>query len=124
ETLYNFQKAIKGQSVKFESVFHSAKGTELNLEISLVPIKQDNTIIGVYGIAKDFTGIRRSEKIIVEKKNFLHANATMLGALLENQLDKTALLEAFAVIGNAVAADRMFYYSTAADQEENHFVIE
>ena len=123
EILSFFHHALKGKSVKFESPFYTFSGKQKILEISLMPIERDNHIIGAYGIAKDITGVRLSEKVLVEKKNFLSANATLIGSLLENDLEENALRETFAGIGKAVDADRLYYYRLQRGGGRNQFTV-
>lgn len=119
-----FYQVLSGESVKFESPFYTAKGRQKVLEISIVPVKQEDKVIGVYGIAKDLTGVRLSEKVLVEKKNFLKANATLIGNLLENELEGNTIRDSFEVIGKAVAADRMYYYNLQRDEESDKLFID
>src|SRR5690606_21260789 len=67
---------------------------------------------------------RLSEKILVEKRNFLKANATLIGNLLENELEGNAINETFEVIGKAVAADRMYYYNLSRKEESDKLFID
>ncbi len=116
----NFQKALSGEATNFEADFISAKGNHMILDIALMPIKIDGNIAGTYGIAKNITGLRQTENIVVEKKKFLEVNAAFISSLLEKELDHEVLREAFEVIGKAVKADRMCYFeanSCKAPQE-------
>lgn len=58
----HFTKALRGEPQIFEADFISAKGTDLVLEISLVPIRVDGKISGVHGIARNFTLLREKER--------------------------------------------------------------
>ena len=119
----NFQKTIKGKATKFEAEFFSAKGNKMILDIALMPIKVDEKIVGSYGIAKDVTGLRQTENIVVEKKKFLEVNAAFISSLLEKELEYPILQEAFEVIGKAVKADRMCYFEATTDEETNEILI-
>ena len=61
EIVKRFNDAINGENQKFEANFISGKGRKMVLEISLVPLKNDAIITGLYGIAKDITRIKESE---------------------------------------------------------------
>ena len=116
--LQHFRKAIGGETTKFEARFVSAKGRYMILRVSLAPMKSKGKIIGAYGITKDLTELRKSEKIIVEKRKFLEANANIIGSLLENDLEKDTLKQALAMVGKAVHADRIFFFGRKEDPEE------
>lgn len=106
----NFQKASKGETIKFEANFISTEGRELILEISLVPIYVIGNIIGVYGIARDISRIKHSEKLVIEKNNFLQASATFISTLLNSDLRQNEMQEALTMIGEAVDVDRIYYF--------------
>lgn len=111
--LQHFEKAITGEATKFEARFISAMGRHMILHINLVPMKVGEQIGGVYGIARDITSIRESQQVIVEKRSFLKANSAFISSLLENEnLENEALQEVFAIVGKAVAVDRMYYFSS------------
>lgn len=59
----HFQLALMGEKQVFRADFISATGRKVILDISLMPLKIQNQIKGVYGIAKDVT-----EKLIVKEK--------------------------------------------------------
>ncbi len=56
-----FNAAIGGKNQKFEAHFISGKGRKMVLEISLVPLKHNGIITGLYGIAKDISKLKESE---------------------------------------------------------------
>lgn len=64
----NFSAAIGGKNQKFEANFVSGKGREKVLEISLVPLKNDAIICGIYGIAKDITKLKSSENALLQSE--------------------------------------------------------
>lgn len=64
EMVWNFfSKALQGEKQVFRADFVSVTGRKVILDISLMPLKIQNNIKGVYGIAKDVT-----EKLIVKEK--------------------------------------------------------
>lgn len=83
--LHHFSLALNGGKQVFEADFISFKGTQLVLEISLVPIVIDGEITGVYGIAKDFTQLREKEKELFRSqkrfKALVHEGSDLLGIL-------------------------------------------
>lgn len=107
----HFQMVYRGETNNLEAEFISVAGKELILGISLMPMMNQEKIVGVYGIAKDLTDTRRTQKMILEKRKFLKANASFISFLLENELEDTALTEAFGIIGDTVGVDRMYYFT-------------
>ena len=85
-TLKHFSRALNGQKEIFEADFISAKGRELVLEISLVPIRLAGEITGVYGIAKDFTPLR-------EKEKELYRSQKKFQALIQEGSDLVGILD-------------------------------
>lgn len=118
-----FHQSLQGKSNKFEADFISAKGKKLVLQISLMPIENDQEIIGAFGIARNYTRIRNTEKIVIEKSKFLEVNASFISSLLEKELNETTLQKAFAVIGEAVAVERMYYFRTHKAKDSNQTLI-
>lgn len=66
--LKNFHAAIEGNNQRFEANFISGKGRNKVLEISLVPLKSDGIITGLYGIAKDITRLKESEDALLQSE--------------------------------------------------------
>ncbi|MFD0977853.1 PAS domain-containing protein [Salinimicrobium gaetbulicola] len=118
-----FVQASKGHTLSFEADFISAKGNLLILKILLMPMVIDGKIAEVHGIAKDISGIRESEKVIIEKSRFLEVNAAFISSLMENELNEDALHKTFEIIGRTVEADRMYYFGADRDPETNEILI-
>ena len=121
--LENFQKAISGQSVRFEAKFISAKGNHLILDLSLAPMKADGAITGAFGIARNVTALRQSEEIIVNRKKYLQINAAFINSLLQEDLKGNQLQESLGSIGQAVDVDRIYYFRTHQDQASGEKLI-
>lgn len=119
----HFEKVLTGKPQVFEAEFISAKGNRRILHISLFPSIRLGEIIGAYGIAKDSTLIRKSQKVILEKGTFLKANATFISALLEHELEEEALEQTFEVVGKAIDVDRMFYFGEYIHPETGESLI-
>ena len=68
EILKKFNAAIGGANQKFEANFISGKGKSVVLEISLVPLRNDGSITGLYGIAKDLTRLKESEVALIRSE--------------------------------------------------------
>ena len=121
--LTKFQQATLGKITSFEADFISAKGTSLVLKVLLMPMVIDDKVIEVHGIAKDISGLRESEKIVVEKSRFLEVNAAFISALLENELEDRALYDTFETIAKTVEADRMYYFGADKHPETGEILI-
>lgn len=119
----HFWKALEGEPTQFEANFLSGSGKKLVLSISLVPMDTGGKIKGVYGIAKDVTSVRTSEKTILEKKKFLEVNASFIKTLLDNELEDKTLEEAFAIIAKTIDVDRMYYFGTDKNQNSGETYI-
>lgn len=113
--LSQFHEATTGKTVTFEADFINAKGKSVILKILLMPMFIDNAVTEVHGIAKDISGLKENEKVIVEKSRFLEVNAAFISSLLENELKAEALYDTFEAIAKTVDADRMYYFG--ADQD-------
>ena len=84
-TIECFQNALAGERQHFDAHFVSAKGRKLILVVTLVPMKMDGIINGVYGIAKDITELRTTEQE-------LQRNQRKYEALVEEGSDLTVIL--------------------------------
>ncbi len=56
-----FQIALSGKPVEFESVFTRHDGQAINVIARLVPALVDRRVVGVFGTARDITALRRAE---------------------------------------------------------------
>lgn len=118
-----FEKALAGEACKFEADFIGAKGAELFIQISVIPMKWNDKIIGTYGIARNYTPIRNSERTVVEKSKFLEVNTSFISSLLEEELKKENLQKAFAVIGQTIVVDRMYFFKKEFPADKENSVI-
>lgn len=121
--LEKFEQATQGKTISLEADFASAKGKALILKILLMPMFIEGEVTEVHGIIKDISGLRESEKIVVEKSRFLEVNAAFISSLLENDLDDKALYETFEGIATTVKADRMYYFGADKDPESGEILI-
>ncbi|MFD2518036.1 PAS domain S-box protein [Salinimicrobium flavum] len=119
----HFLKATRGSITSFEADFISSQGAARVLRVLLMPMHLEGKVTEVHGIAKDVSGLRESEKVIVEKSRFLEVNAAFISSLLENDLDDKALHETFAIIAKTVEADRMYYFGADKDPETGEILI-
>lgn len=121
-TAGQFLKTVNGESCKFEAAFISAKGRDMVLQISLMPIILDAKVVGAYGIAKDMTDLRETQRIMVKKGRFLKTQASFISSLMEKELDVHSMKESFALVGEALEVDRMFYFKAFSDSNEKMFL--
>ncbi len=124
--LENFDNAVKGNPIDFEANFVSAKGKEMILHISYMPVQVNEAghVTAIYAIAKDVTLLHNSQKITVEKVKFLEVNALFISSLLQNErLEDEVLNESFEVVGKAMRVDRMYYFGTSYSENAGEDVI-
>ncbi|WP_029036796.1 PAS domain S-box protein [Salinimicrobium xinjiangense] len=89
----SFLKALGGEDQNFEADFISSKGRKVILDVSLVPMKIHGEIMGVYGIARDITNKKLSEKIIKEQQDQLIGSKNKFRALVQESSDLTGILD-------------------------------
>lgn len=95
EKIYQyFLKALEGEDQNLESDFICNEGRTLHLDISLLPMKIDSKIIGVYGVARDITERKLAEKIIQKQRNQLAGSEKKFKALIQKSTDLIAVLNA------------------------------
>ncbi|WP_372920545.1 PAS domain S-box protein [Salegentibacter sp.] len=93
-TIFNyFEKALGGEDQNYEAHFISYKGRNLILEVSLVPMIINQKILGVYGIARDITEIKKAEKIIKKQQDQLTGTEKKFKALVQESSDLISILD-------------------------------
>ncbi|MGO1058510.1 sensor domain-containing protein [Planococcus sp. FY231025] len=65
-TLYNFNKAILGETVTYEIFITPKDGQRRAVQISNFPMKLKGEVIGVYGVAVDITERNENKKLMEE----------------------------------------------------------
>jgi PAS domain S-box-containing protein len=88
--IQNFEAALAGERQHFDGEFISASGKKLVLLVTLMPIQLNGVIEGVYGIAKDITALRTTEKELEKKQRTFEA-------LVEEGSDLTVILSLDAI---------------------------
>lgn len=88
-----FEEVLQGESREFEVDFFTQKGVKKVLEISLVPLKMENIIKGAYGIVKEVTVIRETQKALLEKEQELLRSKNKYRALVQEAFDLVAVLD-------------------------------
>ncbi|WP_159039864.1 PAS domain-containing protein [Christiangramia fulva] len=93
EMVWNyFQKALSGVKMIFQADFISAKGRKVTLDISLMPLKIQNKIKGVYGIAKDVTEKQKVKEKARQFEEKLLKSEKKFKALVQEGSDMIAIL--------------------------------
>ncbi len=87
-----FQDVLHGENREFEVDFLTETGGKKILKISLVPLKMDGTVKGAYGIVKEVTGIRETQKALLQKEQELLKNKNKFSALVQEAFDLTGVL--------------------------------
>lgn len=88
-----FQEVLQGESREFEVDFFTERGVKKILKISLVPLKMEETIKGAYGIVKEVTVIRETQKALVQKEQELLKSKNKYRALVQEAFDLVAVLD-------------------------------
>lgn len=88
-----FKEACLGKNQKFEADFITAKGNPATLDISLVPMRIEGEIIGIYGIAKDISQKRIDEKTIQLQKEELTRKDKMFQILVQKGSNLLGILD-------------------------------
>jgi PAS domain S-box-containing protein len=68
QTIFHFKKALHGKPESFELTIERKTGKKLEIELTFVPITVNNTITGVYGIAKDITEKKRAKEMMMKSE--------------------------------------------------------
>jgi PAS domain S-box-containing protein len=64
----SFALAVEGRPQHFDSVCIRKDGTPLEVEVSYVPILSGNRIVGVYGILKDISEMKRNRELLQQSE--------------------------------------------------------
>ncbi|MFZ3589636.1 ATP-binding protein [Bacillus sp. DJP31] len=87
-TVGYFQKAISGESQKFETTVTTSEGNHILLRCTTFPKYINGDMVGVFGIARDITQIRKSEEMLdqTEKMSLIGHLAAGLAHEIRNPL--------------------------------------
>lgn len=64
----HFKQALQGKAQHFEITIVQKGNKEVDLSVTILPIKVDNEIIGIYGIAKDITEQNKSRRALQQSE--------------------------------------------------------
>ena len=71
-----FQRAVAGETVRYESVIYHKEGSEVYINVKNIPIMIEGQIIGVYGIARDITkekkAVEELRKVKLQLESFVN----------------------------------------------------
>ncbi|GAE36804.1 PAS domain-containing sensor histidine kinase [Halalkalibacter akibai] len=68
KTTAHFSKAVNGCIQHYESKVTHKEGHIVDIKVTNIPIIVENKIVGVYGIAKDVSNQKRTEKLLFESE--------------------------------------------------------
>ncbi|CAM3901598.1 EAL domain-containing protein [Mesobacillus thioparans] len=87
ETIGHFKRVLRGERERFETVIiRKETGEQVNLLLTVVPIKVGNEILGVVGCAQDISENKRLEAMLSGKNRILKMMAK--GASFQEVLDE------------------------------------
>lgn len=118
-----FQKAVAGVPQQFEGNFVSGKGRKMVLSIDLLPMRIQGEILGAYGIAKDITLLRKSEKSLSQKKQLLQLHSRIINVLVAKGINSTNLQFIFEEIGKTIEVDRIYYFGKSLQDLKGQDII-
>jgi PAS domain S-box-containing protein len=107
-----FQSAMSGPASSYELTFKKKNG--LRFPVSIAPVRivdEDNKMVRAFAIIKDISERKEHEQRATYKAAMLESVA-MIGSLLLSVDDwDNTLVKAFAIIGNTMKVDAIFYFS-------------
>ncbi|TWT01891.1 PAS domain S-box protein [Planomicrobium sp. CPCC 101079] len=68
ETLANFEKALKGDAVEFETTIRKKNQQIAIFQVNTIPIIIEEKVIGIYAIAKEITEQKKMERLLRESE--------------------------------------------------------
>jgi two-component system sporulation sensor kinase A len=81
KALHHFQVASAGMPQNFEAAFIHQSGIPISSNVTFVPTKIDDQVVGIYAILKDLTEVKEQKKVIdkLYKQNQLILNSVSEG---------------------------------------------
>lgn len=114
--LEHFRKASTGEIQNYDTGLITSGGNRLEINVTNIPILDNNVIIGVYGIAKDITQRKKEEQeLIAEKEKFQSLVQTIDGIFWE------ADAQTFAFTFVSPQAERILGYTPQKWMEDPEF---
>lgn len=66
-----FSKSAQGDIQSYETKAIHKNGEIIDVKVTNIPITVEDTIVGVYGIARDITTVKQAEEIIIQTKKLM-----------------------------------------------------
>ncbi|MDG5786184.1 PAS domain S-box protein [Evansella sp. AB-P1] len=98
EAEYHFSQVVKGKVQRYESLSFNKNGKKLYFDVTNIPIIVDNTIVGLYGIARNITEKKQAEMKFQYTKN-------QLESFYENNVDSIVI---YNCSGNLIKVNEAF----------------
>lgn len=122
EEFYETERPVieQGQSLinREEYIIDQQTGHARWLLSSKVPFRDSQgTILGLVGLNRDITELKRTEQILQKQAILLRGVAGVMNRLLVSDDLKTSLIESLEILGFATGVDRIYIYQTHTHSE-------
>ena len=68
DTVAHFEQALKGSTVEFETTIYTKNKQKVLFQVNMVPIINEEAVIGIYAIAKEITEQKKTERLLRENE--------------------------------------------------------
>ncbi|MGK7378116.1 PAS domain S-box protein [Planococcus sp. 1R117A] len=68
ETIANFEKALKGKPIEFETAIYTKKHELVLFHVNTIPIALEEKLIGIYAVAREITEQKKTERLLRESE--------------------------------------------------------
>jgi phosphoserine phosphatase RsbU/P len=97
----------------------NSRGERFMVNLLLSPITTRNRINGFRGIAIDISARVKLEQDLIYRDKILHAITQSTQELLKNETLDTSMGSALEILGKAIDMDRVYYFTTTLDSQNN-----
>ncbi|MCD8502015.1 MAG: PAS domain S-box protein [Bacillaceae bacterium] len=66
-----FSKAAQGEIQNYETKTIDKNGRIIDVKVTNIPITIEDTIVGIYGIARDITTVKQAEEVLIQTKKLM-----------------------------------------------------
>ncbi len=77
ENMRRFEDALHGSPQSYETRAVRANGRMYDVHVTMLPTVVDNRIVGVFGVAKDITEQRHTQRLLLERNRFFELSLEM-----------------------------------------------